>query len=102
MTGVLKKIASPLYGGFMVGMVLFSAAFIILRSDHDCTGDEHCPICLQIHNAFRLLKPPDSGVVPLRAMVLPGFWGYLAVFLRAGIFYGAKPTTVMLKVRMNN
>jgi hypothetical protein len=100
MAGVLKKITGPFYGGFMTAMVLFSAAFIILQADHDCTGDEHCPICLQIHNAFSLLKPPDA--VPIRTMVPPGFWGCLVVFLRAGFFCGAKPTTVMLKVRMNN
>jgi uncharacterized membrane protein len=96
----LKNISGLFYGGFMVVLVFFSAAFIILHADHDCTGDEHCPICLQIHNVFRLLKSPDA--VSIRAMVLPGFWGALAMFLMAGVFYGARPTTVTLKVRMNN
>jgi len=42
-----------------------SAAFLVVEADHDCCGDEHCPVCRMIAVNIRVLKALTLAVFAL-------------------------------------
>ncbi|MDR3342309.1 MAG: hypothetical protein LBT14_05885 [Treponema sp.] len=78
---------------------LFSVAFILTHIDHDCTGSNDCPVCLQIEGAQNLLKQlrTMAVVVPAAALAIPDIRS-----LGNPRFFSVYPiTTITLKVRLN-
>jgi hypothetical protein len=94
----LKK-AAALFCGALLGTLIFSAAFIILNVDHDCTRDEYCPLCLQLQAAAGLLKQP--GFALARIPGTGGFSGAPAIFPKKCMFCVPPPISISLKIRMN-
>jgi hypothetical protein len=97
-SGKILKKAAVLFCGAAMGALIFSAAFIVLSTGHDCTHDEYCPQCLQLQAAAGLLKQPDS--VPIRLSGTAGLSG-AAVLLKNFIFSLPPPNSIGLKIRMN-
>ncbi len=83
----------------MFFVVLFSAIFIVLHSDHDCTGED-CPICACISQCENILNGSGDNPVFSSAGVLP------AVLVTASILISycvvISDTPISVKVRMNN
>jgi hypothetical protein len=84
-------------GAFLVALA-FSAVFIVLHADHDCSPGEYCPACVQLRAAVNLLK--QCGPAPGR---LSGGFGFFAAaeFFYVSSPYVTQPTIVSLKIRMN-
>ena len=54
---ILSAVAAALFLGFQV----FSAAYIIHETDHDCCG-EGCPICVQLEQCVSNFQQTGSGL----------------------------------------
>ncbi|MDR1099914.1 MAG: hypothetical protein LBL28_05470 [Treponema sp.] len=98
MTGKAPVKAVPLYGAVLAALV-FSVIFIALHADHDCSRDEYCPVCLQLHAAMERLK--YLGPAAARLLGGLGLWGAAAGLLKFFSPLLTKPTSVSLKVRLN-
>lgn len=58
MTEDLKKKFAKFLIVITTGLIIFSLAYIVKETNHDCTGDNDCPICVRIEqciNNFRTL-----------------------------------------------
>ena len=54
---ILSAVAAALFLGFQV----FSAAYIIHETDHDCCG-EGCPICVQLEQCVSNFQQTGTGI----------------------------------------
>lgn len=99
MSGSALRKAAVLFCGAVIGALIFSAAFIVLNVDHNCTHDDYCPQCLQLQAAAGLLKQPDS--VPARFPGAAGFSGAAAVRSKNLLFSLPPSNSISLKIRMN-
>jgi hypothetical protein len=80
---------------------LFSGAFISTYLDHDCTGSENCPECIQIQGAQKLLEQLKTALISILLT------GSIALFAHGAVgkipvFYPILLTAVTLKTRLNN
>ncbi|KAA6336155.1 hypothetical protein EZS27_015680 [termite gut metagenome] len=80
---------------------LFSGSFISAHLDHDCTGNENCPECIQIQGAQNLLEQLKTALI---SVLLTISFGLLAHSTAGKIlaFYPTLLTAVTLKTRLNN
>jgi len=62
---VSRRLMSAIGGAFLLVALLFFSLFVIVESDHDCSGLD-CPVCIQLQACVageRLSGPlPISGV----------------------------------------
>jgi hypothetical protein len=94
----LRKIGISILLGYIIFASLSTMPFVVTGIEHDCTHDEHCPVCIQLQCAQGFLKQYNTVVLQpalndtLAAMVFSeGFFEFFPV-----------PTTpVTLKVRIN-
>ncbi len=82
----IKMIAARVTVVLLFASMVFSAFFICLESDHDCTGED-CPICLCMEQCVNTMctEGCDTGVdtaaaVPAACFTL--FIPYLVCFIR--------------------
>ncbi|MDR2111314.1 MAG: hypothetical protein LBP32_08415 [Spirochaetaceae bacterium] len=92
----LKNITILACGICFALLPVLSVDFISSRADHDCSGRD-CPVCVQIQGARNFLRQLGSAAVPLPAFVW--FFVPLALMVPVLLF---PPTSVFLKVRLNN
>jgi hypothetical protein len=99
MKGNFPEKSAVFFCGAFLAALVFSAVFIALHADHDCSPGEYCPVCVQLRAAVDLLK--FCGPVPSR---LSGGFGFFAAaeFLKFSSPYLIQPTSVSLKIRMNS
>ena len=79
--------------------MLFSAPFIAIEADHDCTGED-CPICACIAQCENTLHQIGDGAAVQAAVIVPVFFMLILAFLFADNF--TQETLVSRKVRLNN
>ncbi|MFP3041543.1 hypothetical protein LQZ19_06935 [Treponema primitia] len=80
---------------------LFSGAFIYTHLDHDCTGSENCPECIQIRGAQNLLEQLKNVLISVLPAVSIALFAHGTVG-KIPVFYPALLTAVTLKTRLNN
>ena len=51
-----RRISALLLCAALVLVLAVSVAFLAGEADHDCCGDEHCPVCRMIAVNVRVLK----------------------------------------------
>jgi hypothetical protein len=94
-----KRLAAGIIAFLMLFIMLFSASFIAIEADHDCTGEE-CPICACIAQCENTLHQIGDGVAVQAAVIVPVVFMLILAFLLATDF--PKETLVSRKVRLNN
>ncbi|MBQ7372040.1 MAG: hypothetical protein IJW67_09220 [Blautia sp.] len=100
-SGISKsgRILTGIMGVMVLLVVLFSALFIELEADHDCTGDG-CPICVCIQQCEKTLRQISNGSVILATALLFSAVIVLPVFsISSDILQN---TLVSRKVRLDN
>ncbi len=83
----------------MFFVVLFSAIFIVLHSDHDCTGED-CPVCACLQLCESILHSTGDGPKFTASGVNPAI--LITGFVLVSSFIIISGTPVSAKVRMNN
>lgn len=83
----------------LIFFILFVSLFIVIESDHDCTG-EHCPICEYLHVFSRILNISDVLLLFKAAVSGISVLSFAALLCCTGMFVQENP--VKDKVRMNN
>lgn len=59
--------------GLLLGVQVFSAAYIVHEADHDCRG-EGCPVCVQLEQCVANFQQTGTGIEADTAVVsLPVF-----------------------------
>ncbi|MCR5005884.1 MAG: hypothetical protein K6A77_08250 [Clostridiales bacterium] len=94
-----KRTAAGIMGLMMLFFVLFSALFIVVEADHECTGED-CPICLCIEQCEELMRQIGTGIKVMA----------MAVIISLGVLSAVCQCTdrvplgtlVTEKVRLNN
>ena len=94
-----KRIAAGSMAVLMFFIMLFSASFIAIEADHDCTGED-CPICACIAQCENTLHQIGDGVAVQAAVIVPVFFMLIPAVLFADDF--TRETPVSRKVRLNN
>ena len=92
-----RKTAMTAVSVLMLGVVLFSACFIIIEADHDCSG-EQCPVCAAIRLCECTLRLIVGGTVT--RILAPA--AVCIAFVPAVSVFTAPETPVSRMVRMNN
>lgn len=80
-------------------VVLGSAIFISVESDHQCVG-ENCSICEVIHHCENLLKTTGVNVVPVMQHL--SFVAVVLLALISGAEIYSNNTLISLKVELLN
>ncbi len=95
----IKRTAAGIIILMMLVFVLFSAFYIAIEADHDCTGED-CPICACIQQCENVLRSLGDGV----ALQLSALVSIVFILLNAVSFAKVFPqeTPVSRKVRLNN
>ncbi len=62
-----KRVASVVFAGLFVFVMMFSLFVIASEADHDCSGAD-CPICEMIAVCRNILKTLSGAVVALAAL----------------------------------
>ena len=94
-----KRLAAGIIAFLMLFIMLFSASFIAIEADHDCTGEE-CPICACIAQCENTLHQIGDGVAVQAAVIVPVVFMLILAFLLETDF--PKETLISRKVRLNN
>ena len=94
-----KRITAGLLGFLILAAALFSAVFIAVEADHDCTS-ENCPVCACIRLCMDFLSRLLPKAFGVAHTVLPA----VCVLLAALVFYALVKveTPVSRKVRLNH
>lgn len=95
----VRKALAGVIGMMMLVIILFSAFYIAVEAEHDCTGDD-CPICACIQLCINTLRGFSSGItvaISAAVPVLPIL--FTALIFRSVLF---QETPISRKVRMNN
>jgi hypothetical protein len=94
----LKKIGLFIFLGCISFSFLSAMPFIVTHAEHDCSGDDHCPVCIQLYYALERLEQLDTAALRPVVIGAPGaaekpeqFPGFCTVPVSA----------VALKVRIN-
>ena len=66
-----RKMISAVTVLLLTVVVLCSSFFIAIEADHDCCGDENCPVCSCIEVCERILCQFGRGVHAVAVMLLP-------------------------------
>ena len=93
-----KKI-SGIMAVMMLFIMLFSAMFIVLHSDHDCTGED-CPVCACLALCQKTIKTmgnTNGTVACIATSVIP-----LLIVLSPVRLFLASDTLVSRKIRLND
>lgn len=92
-----KKTTASIVASTMLVLVLLSALFIVIETEHHCTGEE-CPICSCILQCENSLHYWDNGGALQAALFIPVILSciYLPVYTLV------LSTPVSRKVRLNN
>ena len=80
-----KRLAAGIIAFLMLFIMLFSASFIAIEADHDCTGEE-CPICACIAQCENTLHQIGDGVAVQAAVIVPVVFMLILAFLLATDF----------------
>ena len=98
-TSKCYKIAAVIISLMMLAIVLFSAFYIAVETDHDCCGED-CLICACIQLCENTLRVFSSAEAIHLSVIIP----VLFVLLITAILSAAIPqeTPVSSKVRLNN
>lgn len=94
-----KRVASGVIVALMLFILLFSAFYIAVEADHDCTGHD-CPICACIQQCENILQQIGNGTVIQFSAVLPILFSFL--FVTVWTLNARIETPVTRKVRLNN
>ena len=94
-----RRCAAGVMGFMMLLIVLFSAFYITVETDHDCSGED-CPICICVERCDEMLHQVASGAVALAAVVVPVICILHSAILLIHAF--SQGTLVSQKVRLNN
>ncbi|MBQ8161517.1 MAG: hypothetical protein IJ083_12345 [Clostridia bacterium] len=100
MTLKKRRLAGAVCAVFVMAM-LFSCVFIVVEKHHDCTRDEHCPVCRTIVESTDFLSHAGMAMLLLAALMYIArmTYGYGAVH---GPFVCTVGTLVREKVRLND
>ena len=94
-----KKIVAGIAAFAVLFLVLFSAFFICVEADHDCSGED-CPVCACIQMCETIIRQM------IEKLVIAGLFCALAVFFlflnRDEAAFFVQETPVSLKIRKNN
>jgi hypothetical protein len=93
------KIVKLLVLGCIVFASLAAAPYAAIRAGHDCTGDDFCPVCIQLQGVLNLLR--HLGAAAARIALAVGFFGSAAASAGLMSARAVPPSSVSLKVRMN-
>ncbi len=92
-----RRIALKMTAILLVALTMFSAFFIILEADHDCSGED-CPVCAAIQLFGNILRYAGTKPDAITAVAALAF----AIIYLSAAGYTARVTPVSVKVRMNN
>ena len=79
---------------------LLATITIIIQANHDCIGKD-CPVCLQIHNAQKLLAPIYKAVLITSIAAVVLFTAFIH-WTKLDFFRVYLSTLVSVKIRLNN
>ena len=93
-----RKMLSAVTVLLLTVVVLCSSFFLAVEADHDCCGDEDCPVCACIELCERILCHVGRGALAAAVMLLP----VVALFAAAVTATRERPweTPVSRKVRI--
>jgi hypothetical protein len=94
----LKKIGLFIFLGCITFASLSAIPFIVTYAEHDCSCDDHCPVCIQLYYALERLGQLDTDILRSTVIGAPGTAENPERFLE---FYTVPVTAVTLKVRIN-
>ncbi|MBO4627409.1 MAG: hypothetical protein J5645_05500 [Lachnospiraceae bacterium] len=66
-----RKMLSAVTVFLLAVVVLCSSFFLAVEADHDCCGDEDCPVCSCIELCERILCHFGRGALAVAVMLLP-------------------------------
>lgn len=66
-----RKMISAVTVFLLTVVVLCSSFFIAIEADHDCCGDEDCPVCACIAMCERILSQIGRGAAAVAAVFVP-------------------------------
>jgi hypothetical protein len=95
----LKKAAIRAVLGCLVLCFLAAAPYMAAHAEHDCTGDGHCPGCLELRCALDLLRQLHTAAVRIGPPA--GILGAAAASGSIPVTRAVPVSSVSLKVRMN-
>ena len=72
--------------------------FIITQANHNCIGDG-CPICAQLHNAYKLLEQVGKTTIIIPVV---GLFTAFTTRKKLHFFKLYSPTLISVKTRLNN
>lgn len=93
-----SKITAGIMGLMMLVIVLFSAFYIAVEVNHDCTGEE-CPVCACIQQCENTLRGVGGGLAIQSSVIIPVLLVLIAVLF---VTAAAPDTLFSRKVRLNN
>ena len=94
-----RRILSLILAVLVLAILMFSALYIAVESDHDCAGHD-CPVCLCIRQCEAIISMFSIGQVKtVRALLSVIF--FIAI-LHFTLSFCVKATPVSRKVRLNN
>ncbi|MDD6022389.1 MAG: hypothetical protein ACI4GA_06385 [Acutalibacteraceae bacterium] len=94
-----KRILAIVFAFAFIFVMLFSTAFIIAESGHNCVG-ESCRICYQISVCENTLKQLSFGAITLAVFASAAYIAVLAV--RSFVLCYAPATLITLKIKLSN
>ena len=93
-----KRITACATGILMLALVLFSAFYIAVETDHNCSG-ENCLVCVYIQQCENILRQVghSTAQVSIASPVI-----FLLLLALCSLYSFPQETPVSKKVRLNN
>ena len=94
-----KRAAAGIVGFMILLILLLSVSYIIVESDHDCTGED-CPTCVFLQQCMYRIHGVNGEIAVVLSTLIPIIF---ILFFESSIVIGfSLKTLVSRKVRMNN
>ena len=98
----IRKLAEKsacILAAWMLLVVLFSAFFIAIEANHECTGED-CPVCVCMEYCENVLQKIGDGLTLLTMQMAPVLLCFFTILIPVVVIM--QDTPVLCKVRLNN
>lgn len=95
-----KRILAVVLAVFILSVLFLSYGYIIENTNHDCTHDEHCPICLQLKSSVQLIS--TFKFIPALSFFITLLCVLTQLYVKFKPSFCIKNTLITLKVELLN
>lgn len=93
-----NQIAAIFAAVILLCTILFSYTFLIENVHHDCTGDENCPICMELQMAMQTIS--NLKILPILPVILAVLCVFTQIDTSKKFSNCIKNTLISLKVEL--